>query len=247
MKLHPARRVVGQHTARDGGLARTHRNVGGTTRRDELLTRRSHCEVHVGGVTEASIERPGRVGRALRKRAIHPGQPSSDGPLPPASQLPAPTLGVTHTAGGSSECDDGAEAEGERPRQSGSHEHPLCVDETLDEELEAHPEERMSNIEFLTLATDASITTLHEHKGKDPTSAGEGGELEASGSATADVHVHVEVAAPLMKPVEAFTPACSTATPADEATTLFGRLSGSFASNIAGARDEDEGAPSLEF
>jgi hypothetical protein len=221
-------------------LARTHRNVGGTTRRDELLTRRSHCEVHVGGVTEASIERPGRVGRALRKRAIHPGQPSSDGPLPPASQLPAPTLGVTHTAGGSSECDDGAEAEGERPRQSGSHEHPLCVDETLDEELEAHPEERMSNIEFLTLATDASITTLHEHKGKDPTSAEKGGKLEASVSPTAGG----EVAAPLMKPVEVFTPACSTATPADEATTLFGRLSGSFTLfNSAGADEgQDEGA-----
>ena len=48
------------------------------------------------------------------------------------------------------------EAVVEERRLSGSHEHLFHIDESLEEELEEHPERRASQIEYLAVVTDAS-------------------------------------------------------------------------------------------
>ena len=66
-----------------------------------------------------------------------------------AQSLMLGEAGADEQGADSGEGGDGGDAL-ER-RASGSHLHPLHVDETLEEELEAHPEESVQSVEFLTV------------------------------------------------------------------------------------------------
>ena len=66
-----------------------------------------------------------------------------------AQSLMLGEAGADEEAADGGESGEGGGASERRP--SGSHLHPLHVDETLEEELEAHPEESVQSVQFLTV------------------------------------------------------------------------------------------------
>jgi hypothetical protein len=70
-------------------------------------------------------------------------------------------------------------------RPSGSHAHPLHIDETLEEELEAHPEESVESVEFLP------VTAIVHRDGEQEAlrRARPRGEGRPSGSHTHPLHI----------------------------------------------------------